>query len=152
LAREVREIWEDKFHLNIEIKTVPPERMLDEVIATRNFQILLYGQEVSRDPDRYVYWHSTQTEHPNMNLTGFKHVRADRALEEGRNETDFTERKIHYNEFQNVVDEQVPAIFLYHPYVKYYVSEYFEGIGDKYTFSLADRFLDFANWKRIETN
>src|SRR3989344_7003093 len=151
-AKKVKGIWEDKFNVEIEIKAVDPEKINDEVIASRDFDVLLYGQEVGRDPDRYVYWHSTQTEAPNLNITGFQHVRADRALEEGRNVTDPTDRRVHYHEFQSVIEEQVPAIFLYHPFVKYYVSEYFTGIGEKYTFTATDRFLDFSNWKRIETN
>ena len=144
--------WKSKFNLDIEIIKIAPEKIVNEVITTRDYDVLLYGQEVGRDPDRYVYWHSTQSEAPNLNITGFKHVRADRALEEGRNVTDFSERKVHYSEFQSVMEEQVPAIFLYHPYVKYYVNESYEGLGEKFTFTLADRFLDFSNWKRIETN
>ena len=152
LAKLIRHEWKSKFNLDIEIIKIAPEKIVNEVITTRDYDVLLYGQEVGRDPDRYVYWHSTQSEAPNLNITGFKHVRADRALEEGRNVTDFSERKVHYSEFQSVMEEQVPAIFLYHPYVKYYVNESYEGLGEKFTFTLADRFLDFSNWKRIETN
>jgi peptide/nickel transport system substrate-binding protein len=119
------------------------------VVQTRNFEILFYGQEIGRDPDRYVNWHSTQKDPPGLNLSSFDHVRSDRALEEGRKEVDNDKRITHYNEFQKVIAEQVPVIFLYHPYAKYYVSKYIEGIGDKYTFTLTDRFLDFSNWKRF---
>lgn len=152
VAKKVEHAWEDKFNLNVDIKKVHPDKIIEEVISKRDFDVLLYGQEVGRDPDRYVYWHSTQTEHPNLNITGFKHVLSDRALEEGRNETDFAERKLHYSVFQQAIEEQIPAIFLYHPNVRYYVSEHYEGLGEKFTFTLADRFLDFSNWKRIETN
>ena len=113
---------------------------------------MLFGQEVGRDPDRYVLWHSTQKDPPGLNISGFDQIRADRALEEGRNESDSDKRVVHYSEFQKTVVGQTPAIFLYHPFVHYYVSKYIEGIGEKYTFSYSDRFLDFANWKRVKTN
>lgn len=152
LAREIKAIWEEKLGINVEIKTQNPQTINDEVVKPKNFEILLYGQEISRDPDRYVNWHSTQRDFPGLNLPGFENVLADRALEEGRNEIDNDKRITHYNVFQRAVNEQTPAIFLYHPYVKYYVSKYIEGIGEKYTFTLSDRFLDFDNWHRVKTN
>jgi ABC-type transport system substrate-binding protein len=85
-------------------------------------------------------------------LSGFEHVRSDRALEEGRNELDYEKRVVHYNEFQKVTFEQVPVIFLYHPYAHYYMSKNIEGIGQKNTFTATDRFIDFANWQRVQTN
>ena len=152
LAREIKNLWEDKLGINVSIKTENPEIFSETIVKPKNFEIMLYGQEINRDPDRYVNWHSTQKEFPGLNLPGFEHVRADRALEEGRNEIDNDKRVIHYNEFQKAITDQVPAIFLYHPYVKYFVTKYIEGIGEKYTFTLTDRFLDYDNWQRIQTN
>jgi len=152
LANDIKKIWEDKLKLDVRIREVDPDKIIKDVIEARDFEVLLYGQAVGRDPDRYVNWHSTQAEAPNLNISGFEHVRADRALEEGRAETDQEKRISHYNQFQNVIHEQVPAIFLYHPFVNYYISDYYKGIGEKYTFMVGDRFLDFNNWEKIRTN
>lgn len=152
LAESILKLWEDKLNLEVTIVKEDPEKFISDVIEPRNFEILLYGQEVGRDPDRYVLWHSAQKDPPNLNLSGFEQIRADRALEEGRNELNNDKRVVHYNEFQKVINEQVPAIFLYHPYLHHYVSKYIEGIGQKYTFTYWDRFLDFSNWKKISTN
>jgi len=152
LASEIKRAWEDKLNVNIIIRTIDPGRLDELALEKRNFEVLLYGQEIGRDPDRYVNWHSTQKDAPGLNISGFEQVRADRALEEGRKEVDDDKRVVHYNEFQKVINDQVPAIFLYHPYDKYYVSKYITGIGEKYTFTDTDRFLDFNNWQRIVTN
>jgi peptide/nickel transport system substrate-binding protein len=152
MANKVKHIWEDRLGLNIDLIKVAPEEMTEKVIKDRDFDILLYGQEVGRDPDRYVNWHSTQKDPPGLNLSGYEQVRGDRALEEGRNETDNEKRLVHYNEFQKAFVDNTPAIFLYHPFTHYYVSKYIEGIGEKYTFTYGDRFLDFYNWKRLRTN
>jgi peptide/nickel transport system substrate-binding protein len=152
LVGNIADIWESKLNMDVNVKKVNPENFISEIIEPRNFEVLFYGQEVGRDPDRYVLWHSTQKDAPNLNLSGFEQIRADRALEEGRNELDNEQRMVHYNEFQKVIDEQVPAIFLYHPYIHHYVSKYIDGIGEKYTFTYWDRFLDFANWEKIKTN
>jgi len=146
VAQRVKTFWEEKLNMDVKIKTVEPDKFENEIIENRDFEVLLYGQEIGRDPDRYVNWHSTQKEPPGLNLPGFEQVRADRALEEGRNEIDSDKRLTHYSEFQKVIDEQAPAIFLYHPFIKYYVNKYVNGIGDKYTFTAADRFLDFGVW------
>jgi peptide/nickel transport system substrate-binding protein len=151
-ARRVREVWKSKLNIDLVIEVVDPEAFVDEVIIPRDYQILFYGQEVPRDPDRYVNWHSAQKENPGLNLSKFEHIRSDRALEEGRNIIDNDERLVHYYEFQKVVTEQVPAIFMYHPYRNFYVSKKITGIGHKYTFSGADRFLDFSNWKFVGGN
>lgn len=152
LGERVKSIWENQLGVEIEIVKVASSKFNSEVIETRDFDILLYGQEVGRDPDRYIYWHSTQTDASNLNITGFSHVRADRSLEEGRNETDTAQRKIHYNEFQLVFKEQIPAIILYHPYMRYYISDFYSGITENNLFTVTDRFVNFDNWKRSNTN
>jgi len=151
-VKRIKGIWEDKLDIKVNIKKIPADQMLKYVIEPRDFEILFYGQEVGRDPDRYVNWHSGQVNYPGLNLTGFSHIRADRALEEGRKEITNEGRVVHYKEFEKVIVEQTPAIFLYHPFLNYYVSNRINGIGDKYTFTPYDRFLDFANWKRVHTN
>lgn len=152
LARQIKEIWEDKLDLNIELKFVDPEKFTDSVVKPRKFELLLYGQEIGRDPDRYVNWHSTQKNYPGLNLSSFEQVRADRALEEGRNTLQSEKRLVHYKQFQKVVHEETPVIFLYHPYVNYYITDYISNVGEKYTFTYADRFLDINAWVRKITN
>jgi peptide/nickel transport system substrate-binding protein len=151
-AKRIKDSWEDRLDINITIRKVDPDKILTDVIQPRDYEILLYGQEVGRDPDRYVNWHSSQKDYPGINISGFEHIRSDRALEEGRNELTNEGRVVHYHEFQKVVSEQIPAIFLYHPFMNYYISKHIQGVGDKYTFTQYDRFMDFANWKRLETN
>jgi peptide/nickel transport system substrate-binding protein len=148
-AQNIKQYLRTKTGIKVNIKTVNPENIIKDIIEPRNFEALLYGQEVSRDPDRYVYWHSQQAEAPGLNITGFSHIRSDRALEEGRNELENEKRVKHYAEFQKVFMEHTPAIFLYHPYIHYYINNHIVGIGDKYTFNYEDRFLDYYNWKRI---
>ena len=152
LASRIADVWKDALGVTVNVIKVDPSKIDKNVIEPRDFEILFYGQEVGHDPDRYVNWHSTQIDAPGLNITGFKQVRADRALEEGRNEIDVNRRFTHYAEFQKSIIENMPVIFLYHPFNNYYVSKNLGGLGEKYTFGLNDRFLDFSNWKRLETN
>lgn len=152
VAESLRQIWREKLGVDLHVIALEPDTFVQNVIVPRDYEILLFGQETSRDPGRYANWHSTQKEAPGLNLSNFEHVRADRALEEGRNALDPDDIVVHYNEFQKVIVEQIPAIFLYHPFKNYYVSRFIEGIGEKYTFTVQDRYLDFANWRYLKTN
>ncbi|AKM81253.1 MAG: Peptide/nickel ABC transporter, substrate-binding protein [Candidatus Pacebacteria bacterium GW2011_GWF2_38_9] len=73
-----------------------------------NYQLLLIGQESSIDPDQYFMWHSSQP----TNFTHYKNTRIDSLLEKGRKSLDFEERKTIYQEFQQFLLEDPPAIFL----------------------------------------
>jgi len=67
-------------------------------------------------------------------------------LEDGRQELDPIKRVGDYSKFQDAFDTGLPAIFLFHPTVNYYISNRISGIGEKFTFDLSDRYDDFGNW------
>ncbi len=77
---------------------------------TNDFQLLLIGQESPADPDQYHLWHSDQ----NTNFTHYKNTRIDNLLEKGRQTFEEAERKQIYQEFQQFILEDPPAIFLEH--------------------------------------
>ena len=77
---------------------------------TNNFEILLLGQEIPPDPDQYHLWHSEQS----TNFTGYKNTRIDALLEKGRKTAEKNDRKAIYQEFQQFLLEDAPAIFLKH--------------------------------------
>jgi len=151
LANQIAKIWEEKLGLRVVVLPMNPDGIRESIVPSKNFEILLYGQQIGRDPDRYVNWHSTQSEFPGLNITGFNQVRADRALEEGRKILEKEERRIHYDDFQANIMEHMPAIFLYHPYLNYYVSNRTEvplKAFDNKIFNPWDRFSNFSEWKR----
>lgn len=79
---------------------------------TNDFQLLLIGQESLVDPDQYFLWHSDQP----TNFTRYKNTRIDSLLEKARTTLDQDERKALYQEFQQFLLEDPPAIFLRHLY------------------------------------
>lgn len=78
-----------------------------------NFTLLLAQMTLSKDPDQYFFWHSTQR---GTNITSYKNVRVDKALEDGRATFNLDNRKEIYADFQRVLVEDMPAHFLYYPY------------------------------------
>ncbi len=79
-----------------------------------DFDMELALWKVPSDPDQYFFWHSTQTQ---GNIGHYKNVKIDKLLEDGRNTVSVDDRKKIYYEFQRVMQDDPPAIFLYYPYV-----------------------------------
>jgi len=107
LAKKIVEDWK-MLGLNVEIKI--------ENVLPNEFQVLLAGQEIPKDPDQYSLWHSTQA----GNITKFQSAKIDKLLEDGRKIQELKERKEKYLEFQKTLAEELPAIFLYYP-EKYFI-------------------------------
>jgi len=80
---------------------------------TSDFDIMLAYLKVPQDPDQYYYWHSTQSL---SLLTGYKNLKLDKFLEDGRSSFDQNERVKSYLDFQKTMDDDDTAIFLFFPY------------------------------------
>ncbi len=97
------------------------DQMTREVLASRDFEIILYEIEVSIDPDQYNIWHSLKIDYPNLNISGFKFDRVDVYLERARKSLDKKLRYENYVSFQKAILTDTPAIFLYEPSYTYVI-------------------------------
>ncbi|MFW5703378.1 MAG: ABC transporter substrate-binding protein [Patescibacteria group bacterium] len=79
-----------------------------------SYDMLLAYWRVPQDPDQYYFWHSTQEQ---GNISNYKNVKIDKLLEDGRSTIDQSSRKEIYDSFQVVIADDLPAFFLYYPYV-----------------------------------
>lgn len=145
-ARLIKESW-GRIGVHLNVREVAADKLLPEVIGPKKFEVLLLGQEVARDPDRYTLWHSTQKDLPGLNFTTLKQIRVDRSLEEGRQALPLEDRLTSYEHFQTVIAEEVPAVFLYRPVVTYALKKKIRPTGLDAVFFLKDRFADFASWE-----
>ncbi len=116
----LRENWEEKLGIELEIRFLDLNELINEA-KDGGFDVLYIGQEVTPDPDRYVFWHSSQI--GKFNFSEFEDLRSDKALEEGRLASTFEERLPHYNIFQDVISTKYPSVFVYHPGTYLYTSE-----------------------------
>ncbi|PIS12501.1 hypothetical protein COT70_00605 [candidate division WWE3 bacterium CG09_land_8_20_14_0_10_47_33] len=147
VAKVITQHWQ-MLGIKVNIETVSTT-MIEEIIANKDFEAIILGQEVSRDPDRYSLWHSTQKVYPGLNITSYSDPRADRALEEGRKTIQQSKRKEHYLNFQRLFLEDNPAIFLYHPNLNYFVSRRFSGINLSSLFVPSERFRNIQEWVQL---
>lgn len=121
-------------------------QITQEIIATRDFEFLLFEVETTVDPDQYNLWHSLKSSYPDLNLSGYSYERVDILLEDGRRTTNVNTRKARYVSFQKYLVEDAPVVFLYHPNFVYVVNDQLKGInlGQK-NFSY-ERFANIESW------
>ena len=76
--------------------------------------MLIFGQNLGYNLDAYPYWHSSQTKEGGLNLSQFKNFVVDSLLEKARLENE-EDRRDTLNDIQEIISQEVPAIFLYSP-------------------------------------
>jgi len=144
IAAIVKENWES-IGIKTETQFSDPALVKSDVIDPRTYEALLYGAIIGADPDLYPFWHSSQSHAPGLNLSQFSNETADTLLEEGRHLTDPKERAKRYTKFQDIISDEVPAIFLYSPTYNYVVDRRVKGVRDgTYLVYPADRLQDLA--------
>ena len=87
----------------------------DQVIQPRNYDALLFGQNVGRDLDLYPFWASSEIANPGLNIALYKNTTADILLNDLRATTSPEIRRQAYTVFANMLSQDIPAIFLYAP-------------------------------------
>jgi len=145
LVNTLKELWkEEGIILNLEPLTYA--QITQEIISTRNFEMLLYEVETTVDPDQYNLWHSLKRDYPDLNLSGYEFNRVDILLEEGRTEQSKKVREEKYNKKKKYLMNDAPVLFIYHPQYKYIVPKNLIGPDlEKITFP-EDRFRNISKW------
>jgi len=150
VASILKEQWQ-KIGVNLEIKTYNNDPTLDstleqEIIKPRNYEMLLFGEVLGAIPDLYSFWDSSQVKDPGLNLAGYENTDCDRLLKEARQTLDELERKTALEEFQNILIEDAPVVFLYNPDYLYLVDKEIKGIETKTIVDTSKRFTNIENW------
>lgn len=132
----------------INLEPLTYTQLTQEIVATRDFELLMYEFATTVDPDQYNLWHSLKSNYPDLNLSGYEYERVDILLEDARRSIDQKTRKEKYVLFQRYLTQDSPAIFLYHPNYKYVVREGIR-IGDIENIIFPyQRFRDIAYWSK----
>lgn len=76
------------------------------------WQAYLVISQIPDDPDQYALWHSNKT----FYFSGYRNLKIDKLLEDGRSVTEIAKRKEIYVELQKTLAEDLPAIPLFYPW------------------------------------
>jgi len=114
--------------IKVKIKVVEWSVFLTEFIDKRNFDAVLLGWALGREPDNFDIWHSSKTREGEFNFIGFRNPEVDRLLEEGRRTFDQEKRKAYYQKIHEIIYEEQPYMFLYVPDGLSILSSRFKGV------------------------
>lgn len=145
VSQLIKDYWSN-IGIVVDIVTVDTTNVQTEVIKDRDFEILLYGQIIGADPDPFPFWHSSQALHPGLNIAQFKNTNADKILEDARESIDEDVRIAQYQEFQRLIQKEVPSIFLYTPSYVYLHDKRVRGFDIDNLIIPADRFNNLHEW------
>jgi peptide/nickel transport system substrate-binding protein len=145
VAEKIKKFWE-AVGIKTLVATVPAVQIQTDVIKPREFDALFYGQILGADPDEYAFWHSSQAGEKGLNISDFSNKEVDQLLEDARTISDVKQRQEKYFKFQNIITDEVPAIFMYSPTYTYVQSKKVKGFNITDIISPKDRFSDISNW------
>jgi len=132
--------------IKTEIEILSISQIQNKIIKPRNFDALFYGQITGADPDPYPFWHSSQTNEDGYNIANFINKDVDQLLEDARLISDIAERQKKYKKFQEIISEEIPAIFIYSPVYTYMQDKKIKGFNIKNIFYPSDRFANINEW------
>ncbi|MGH7376964.1 MAG: ABC transporter substrate-binding protein, partial [Candidatus Methylomirabilales bacterium] len=114
--------------IDVNIHVVEWAAFINTFIRKRDFEAIILGWGLGLDPDQYEIWHSSKTGPDQLNHISYGNPEVDRLLESGRRTFNQERRKAIYREFQRVLAEDQPVVFLYVPDALMAVSSRIHGI------------------------
>jgi ABC-type transport system substrate-binding protein len=99
--------------INVEIKSYDKDELVGKVIASRDFEMLLFGAEISDTSMLYPLWHSSFRKPPGSNISGYLSTTLDKNLEAIIATTSPSEIDRLYSEIKNEINSEYAWIPLY---------------------------------------
>lgn len=107
------------------------QELQNQILPSRDFDILLFGVETTSDPDRIRFWHEDAIDFPGLNFSSYtsnvksrgtlsdnKTSRVNEVLEKGLSTLDKNLRKGYYQDLVSILEAESPATILYHPIIE----------------------------------
>ncbi|HEY4025381.1 MAG TPA: peptide ABC transporter substrate-binding protein [Candidatus Dormibacteraeota bacterium] len=150
--RPVAEAVRDQLRLvgiQVLIDPVPASVLVSKYLLGKQYQLALADFENGSDPDQSSLWHSGAAA-DSLNFTGAdrlpKQAFIDKDLEDGVAKTDLNARRAVYTDFQDLMSDAAPAIFLFEPHYTYVVSRRVRGVHTNPVIEPIDRFQYVTDW------
>lgn len=144
-AELVQKQWEE-VGIKTNIQSLGTGIIQQTAVAPREYEVLLYGENLPANPDPYPFWHSSQVKSPGLNLSLLEDKDIDKMLEGARTSVDSEKRKELLHQFIERFLDLHPAIVLYRPYYLFAQDSDLRGAGMEQGGLPSDRFNDIENW------
>lgn len=141
IARQILDVG-----VQVNVKALPASQLVQNYLLTHKYQMALVHFDVGPDPDQYSLWHSGA----DIGSLNFAYSRGwgliDKDLEDGRSAVDPPSRLAAYIDFQMLMSDMAPAIFLYAGRYSYAVSQRVHGVHMNKVIQPPDRYQYVTDW------
>ena len=144
-AEIIKSQWEE-LGAKVNVKIFEYGDLYQNVISTRKYDSLLFGEFIGKDLDLYAFWHSSQRGSSGLNIANYVNSKVDKLLEDARTSFDEKEKNKIYSQFNEVIQRDIPAVFIYSPEFMYVVPDKIQGINLKDITTISDRFYNIEKW------
>lgn len=144
-ASIVQQSWEE-LGVTVQVDEYEQTDLVQAIIRPRSFEALLFGNDIGRSVDLYPFWHSSQKDDPGLNISQYTNIDTDVLLERAREATDETERVESITRFNEIVTEELPALFLFTPTFSYVVDTNVTVTNLGKLSTPSERFANIQSW------
>ena len=145
VATTIQQQWK-QVGVDLAIQFVDVAQLQQTTLPTRNYDMILYGETLGSIVDPYPFWHSSQAQHPGLNIAALNNSTVDTLLEQGRLERAEEKRVEIYKKLQEYFTDNALALFLYEPSYLYTVNSRIKGITPFIIVDPAYRFTNVEKW------
>lgn len=144
IASILKDQWQ-KIGIGVQISVLGNDAF-QQALLKRDYDLLIFGQNLGYNLDAYPYWHSSQAKEGGYNLSQFKNFIVDSLLEKARLQNNVDDRKKTLNSIQEIISKEVPAIFLYSPTYYFALSNKIQNASFDNLATTSDRFARIQDW------
>ncbi len=146
LAAEIAKSQWESIGARINIKVFEYGDLSQNIIKTRKYDALLFGEFIGKDLDLYAFWHSSQRNAPGLNVAMYVNSKTDKLLEDARTTIDSNLKENIYQSFNKIIQDEMPAVFLYSPEYIYIVPSKLSGLQFGPITTPSDRWYKVEKW------
>ncbi len=145
IAQVMKQNWES-IGIQTNVVLIDPATINDDVIRPRNYEMLLFGNIVTKNPDIFSFWHSSQQFDPGLNFSLYQNPSVDKMISTLRATDDQNTITATLNSLETAIAKDMPAVFLVSPDYLYITTERTPGITVPFVALTDDRFDTIASW------
>lgn len=102
--------------IEVNIVTMDFASVKAKVYEEHSYEMALMGFSLELDPaDAKSYWSSELLGKPSFNFANFNNAQSDTLLNQAAQSLNQDERKVYYNEWAKLLNEEAPFVYLYSP-------------------------------------
>src|SRR5258708_3499470 len=114
--------------IDVKIRIIEWSTFIRNYLDKKDFEAVILGWQLRRDPDCYSIWHSSQQKAGQFNFVSYTNPEVDRLLVEGRQTFNERKRQAIYWKIHADIAKDLPYIFLYCPDSLVAIHKRFKGV------------------------